>query len=95
MGPCLCGDTACPSCGPLQGYDPQFEALCDTLGDRVGAFFEGIPLSAKEQDTIFEMIIEKVSDFLAEHERQADEEMCRQMIEDERAYNDYMIENFG
>ncbi|MAG25923.1 hypothetical protein CMI47_10130 [Candidatus Pacearchaeota archaeon] len=20
MGPCLCGDTCCPSCGPAQGY---------------------------------------------------------------------------
>ena len=20
MGPCLCGDTGCPSCGPAQGY---------------------------------------------------------------------------
>ncbi len=24
--PCMCGDTACPSCGPAQGYDPKYEA---------------------------------------------------------------------
>ena len=22
MGPCMCGDTACPSCGPMQGASP-------------------------------------------------------------------------
>lgn len=92
---CMCGDYLCPSCGPAQGYDPKFEALCETLGDRVGAFFDGIPLSAKEQDKIFEMIIEKVSDFLAEHERQADMEMCRQMIDDDKAYQDYLAEQYG
>lgn len=23
MGPCLCGDTECPSCGPLQGTSKE------------------------------------------------------------------------
>lgn len=23
FGPCMCGDTNCPSCGPLQGYGPD------------------------------------------------------------------------
>ncbi len=27
--PCLCGDTACPSCGPAQGFDPRLEAFWD------------------------------------------------------------------
>jgi len=85
----------CPSCGPAQGYDSKFEALCETLGDRVGTFFEGIGLSAKEQDSIFEVILEKVSDILAKHEQEADEEACRQMDEDDKAYQDYMTENFG
>lgn len=38
---CLCGDTACGSCGPAQGFNPEFEraveALCSkfpTLADR-------------------------------------------------------------
>ena len=29
--PCMCGDTACPSCGPAQGYDPEFEKVCEWL----------------------------------------------------------------
>jgi hypothetical protein len=96
MGPCLCGDYMCPSCGPAQGYDPKFEALCETLGDRVGTFFEGIGLSAKEQDSIFEMILEKVADIFAKQAQDADiMDRCRQMDEDEKAYQDYMTDNFG
>ena len=30
---CLCGDTACPSCGPAQGHDPAFEAVCEWIYD--------------------------------------------------------------
>lgn len=29
--PCLCGDTACPSCGPAQGYDPKYEAALEAI----------------------------------------------------------------
>lgn len=32
-GPCMCGDTMCPSCGPAQGYNPQFERVCEWLED--------------------------------------------------------------
>lgn len=28
---CMCGDTACWSCGPAQGYDPAREAACERL----------------------------------------------------------------
>ena len=93
--PCMCGDIRCYSCGPAQGYDPAFEALCDTLGDRVGAFFDGIPLSAKEQAKIFEMILEKISDILTDNERQAEMDLARQIEEDEKSYQDYMTDNFG
>ena len=31
MGPCMCGDTQCPSCGPAQGYNAEFERVCDDL----------------------------------------------------------------
>lgn len=28
---CLCGDIACPSCGPAQGFDPGHEAMCESI----------------------------------------------------------------
>jgi hypothetical protein len=28
---CYCGDSACWSCGPAQGYDPAMEAACEQL----------------------------------------------------------------
>lgn len=31
FGPCMCGDTACPSCGPAQGHDPDFDLVCEWL----------------------------------------------------------------
>lgn len=31
IGPCLCGDTACPSCGPLLGGDEPFEKVVDSV----------------------------------------------------------------
>lgn len=29
--PCICGDTACSSCGPAQGYNLEREAYFDML----------------------------------------------------------------
>jgi len=29
--PCMCGDTACPSCGPAQGHDPDFDLVVEWL----------------------------------------------------------------
>lgn len=40
--PCLCGDTACPSCGPAQGYDLKYEVVCDWLYDICEPFPEMI-----------------------------------------------------
>ena len=31
MPRCLCGDTACPSCGPAQGFDPSFDDFVDEV----------------------------------------------------------------
>jgi len=31
FGPCMCGDTQCPSCGPAQGYNPELELVTDYL----------------------------------------------------------------
>ena len=39
--PCMCGDTACPSCGPAQGCDPEREKFLEDLaGGRFGDLFE-------------------------------------------------------
>lgn len=33
-GPCLCGDLACPWCGPLQGGGPGYDAdVCEFCGE--------------------------------------------------------------
>ena len=37
--PCMCGDFACPSCGPAQGADLEHEAVCEAL---VTALPEGL-----------------------------------------------------
>lgn len=34
VGPCLCGDPACHSCGPAQGYDLAREAFYDSLCEK-------------------------------------------------------------
>lgn len=34
-GPCMCGDTNCPSCGPAQGHDPAFEVVTEWLLEKV------------------------------------------------------------
>jgi hypothetical protein len=31
-GPCMCGDPYCGSCGPAQGYDPQYEEFLEAIG---------------------------------------------------------------
>ena len=28
---CMCGDTNCPSCGPAQGFNPEFERVCEWI----------------------------------------------------------------
>jgi len=32
---CMCGDTMCPSCGPAQGYNVEFECVYDWLFEDV------------------------------------------------------------
>ena len=34
---CMCGDAMCASCGPAQGYNPEFEAFCEWLDDKFGS----------------------------------------------------------
>jgi len=39
FGPCMCGDTGCPSCGPAQGYDPVHEQVCEWIQETLLAGF--------------------------------------------------------
>lgn len=32
---CMCGDTGCPSCGPAQGYNPEYELACEWISEVV------------------------------------------------------------
>ena len=76
FGPCMCGDYMCPSCGPAQGYDPQFELIVEKLSDRLEAFLEGIvKLDGPQMDSLLELIAGKVADILdtQQQERIADE----------------------
>jgi hypothetical protein len=40
VGPCLCGDPCCGSCGPAQGYDPVFETNIEDWDKELVAFLE-------------------------------------------------------
>ena len=35
IGPCLCGDPECPSCGPLQGYDGDEDQYEEPTEDNI------------------------------------------------------------
>lgn len=33
IGPCMCGDIACPSCGPAQGFNPVEQMVQEWIGE--------------------------------------------------------------
>lgn len=33
--PCMCGDLYCPSCGPAQGANPEFESVCEWIAGKL------------------------------------------------------------
>jgi hypothetical protein len=35
MMPCICGDTACPSCGPAQGHNLVFDLVCSFFEEKI------------------------------------------------------------
>jgi hypothetical protein len=95
MGPCLCGDTMCPSCGPAQGYDPHFEQFCETYCETVDAFCialaEKIPgvnsdeLSENILTRAYSMYCAKMEDDI----RREEIALAEQMMEDERRAQEY------
>lgn len=54
MGPCLCGDTQCPSCGPAQGNSqcPICRAWADDCCEHVGEDGQILPAFQAQVDQI-------------------------------------------
>ena len=46
--PCMCADTACPSCGPAQGFDPKWEELIEKFGTEHGKLLDRMSVSTSE-----------------------------------------------
>lgn len=91
FGPCMCGDTMCPSCGPAQGYDPKFEVLCEKLADRLEDFLKDIVvLDAPQMDDLLETVADKIDKILDAQQRAQEEDYARQLKEEERLYDEYL-----
>lgn len=45
---CMCGDTACGSCGPAQGYDPVAEMVAEWIMELLGKDSESMLQSDDE-----------------------------------------------
>ena len=89
MGPCMCGDIMCSSCGPAQGYDPKFEALRGKLYDRIPALLDGI-VDPIYYENLLEYISEKVADILADQERIAEDNLAAELFEDEQFRKEFL-----
>ena len=49
FGPCMCGDTQCPSCGPAQGYNLDEELVIEwleALADESNLNYDADPVNA-------------------------------------------------
>lgn len=55
IGPCMCGDPYCPSCGPAQGYDPDSLAL----ENEVDAALTALP-GSKEPHWAWDELIDRI-----------------------------------
>lgn len=78
IGPCMCGATDCRSCGPAQGYDPDYEAF---LEDAEIAADETDPdMTESEREAFIDQWIEKKLEKLRDD---AEAEACYRYGEDE------------
>lgn len=89
-GPCMCGDTACSSCGPAQGHDPleklrQMEAFYDALYEKF-PWLESLP----DQDPYGELgvNVEELIDFVFEAGFQAGLDHVEQLLVEEQVARD-------
>jgi hypothetical protein len=95
---CMCGDTQCPSCGPAQGYDPQFERFCDAYCETVDSFC--IAFAAKipgvNSDELCENILTRAyAMYCAKMEddiRREEMMLAEQMMEEDRRMEAYYAE---
>lgn len=53
----MCGDTACWSCGPAQGFDPAMEAACEQLLKEIPAL---VAADEAAEGTITVALVEKL-----------------------------------
>lgn len=95
LGPCMCGDTMCPSCGPAQGYDPVYEKMYETLSGRIDALCDGFSLTDTQKGDLLEVICTRVDAYLTAQEQQHEMEYVRQVQEDEKAYQEYMTDQYS
>lgn len=54
---CLCGDTACWSCGPAQGFNPAMEAACEQILKEIPALADA---DEAAEGAITVAIVEKI-----------------------------------
>ena len=65
MGPCMCGDPYCPSCGPAQGYNLAQEELAEAVQDALERHLLACPACAEVWDQ--EELAEWLADLLMEN----------------------------
>lgn len=97
-GPCLCGDTMCPSCGPAQGYDPHFEQFYEAYCETVDAFCIALAEKIKgvNSDDLCENILTRAyamyCSAMEDDIRNEERILAEQMMEDERRMEAYYAE---
>jgi hypothetical protein len=82
IGPCLCGDTNCPSCGPAQGADPNFDMVVEWFAEVIladyPAFIDPLALAEDLVDRLGRKCAGPVAELLvAEAARHAQEVLAR------------------
>jgi hypothetical protein len=53
----MCGDTMCGSCGPAQGYNPEFERAVETLCEK-------FPVLADREDNLAEDLVTYIEEMI-------------------------------
>lgn len=93
-GPCMCGATDCPSCGPAQGYSGDEEYLEQAIGEIMKESRQNAPLiddalgsfsdeqyAAQTALIIAALATEKEEDFDPKALQAIGEFMCRRVLE--------------
>jgi hypothetical protein len=59
MGPCLCGDPYCPSCGPAQGYNPERMKAEEALFEELQALLGADVMEDLEDQGLIEFVLDR------------------------------------